>query len=301
MGKTIKIIILAVIAAVLAVAMIWGIVAGNSYIALQGKHAERQGAAQNAVQTQFEAEMQGVQNIRLDLVCEGIDVVVTNESKIRIEEHSNRQMDEEDMIRCSVNGGTVAVESGLKNEWFSGFSWAKYGDIQVTLYVPSAYKNSLDLYSVSGRVDVQDAQASRARLETISGSINARNSRFSSLDLKSVSGGIVAVGCNADDATANNVSGAILVNESAFKELSGKTISGAYDVDLNDMPGDINISSVSGALTLKLPENSGFSLQTNSVSGGVYNDFAIAHGVYKEGGSRVTLETVSGGISVIKK
>ena len=31
MGKTIKIIILAVIAAVLAVAMIWGIVAGNLY------------------------------------------------------------------------------------------------------------------------------------------------------------------------------------------------------------------------------------------------------------------------------
>ncbi|HEY5505130.1 MAG TPA: DUF4097 family beta strand repeat-containing protein, partial [Sedimentisphaerales bacterium] len=72
-------------------------------------------------------------------------------------------------------------------------------------------------------------------------------------------------------------------------------------VSVSEMPGQINIGTVSGNVNITLPENNGFTLDTHTVSGAVNNDFAIAHGVYKNGEGIITLSTTSGSINIIKK
>ena len=302
MNKTVKVVILSVIAAALIVLVVWGITARNLMYFSHGRlqFGERQ-ESQGVSQTVFEAEAQDIRNIRLDFVSEEIDVVVTNENKIRIEETSSSQLREEDMMRCSVNGNTLVAESGLKDNWIDFFNFLDYTDIKVTLYVPSSYQNNLELHTVSGSIDSQDVKADDLTANTTSGSIDVIGSQANKLDMDTVSGAISVEGGRFETVTANTVSGEVRADAERMNKFEADTTSGAVSASINEMPERVEIDTVSGSATVKIPENEGFTVKYDSVSGAFNCDFALAHDTYKEGGSVIAVDTVSGSIDIIKK
>lgn len=302
MYKTVKIVILSVIAAALIVLVVWGITARNliyfSHGRLQfGEQQEGQGVSQ----TEFETNVQGIQNIKLDFVSEQIDVVATNEDIIRIEETSSSELRKEDMMRCSVIGNTLVAESGLKDHWINFFNFLDYADIKVTLYVPSAYQNNFDLGSVSGEINMQDATADALELHTTSGSIEVSNVQSDTLDMDSVSGELTAEGGSFEKVTADTVSGEINLEAQRMNEIKANSTSGEVNAFLNEMPARVDIDTISGSAKVAIPENDGFTVKYDSVSGDFNCDFALAHDTYKEGGSDISVDTVSGSIDIIKK
>lgn len=301
MNKTVKIVILSVIAAALVILVVWGATAKNliwfSHGRLQfGEGQESQGVSQ----TEFEADVQGIRNIRLDFVSENIDVVVTNEPKIRLEQTCGSELSKEDMMRCTVSGDTLVAESGLKDK-FVFFSFMDYGEINVTLYVPAAYENNLDLYTVSGTIDAQDVKVSELNASNTSGSISVKGCESNKLYMNSVSGEVLVEDGSFETVTANTVSGEIQMEAQRINDFEADSTSGAISLSLSEMPARIEIDTVSGSATIKLPENDGFTLEYDTVSGGMDNDFAMAHDMYKNGGSEIAIDTVSGGINLIKK
>lgn len=302
MSKTVKIIILSVIAAALIALVVWGVAAGNLFYFSHGRIqlGERQ-ESQGVSQTEFETDVQGIQNIRLDFVSEEISVVVTNENKIRIEQTSGSELREEDMMKCGVNGNTVVAYSGLKDKWNDFFSFWGHQDIQVTLYLPASYQNNLDLHTVSGTIDAQNVNVSGLIANTTSGTVYVSGSQASKLDVDTVSGAVSVEGGRFETFSANTVSGEIMADAERINDFEADTTSGAVILSVSEMPVRVEIDTVSGSATVKLPENDGFKLKYDTVSGGMNSDFALAHNMYKDGGSDIFVSTVSGGINLIKK
>ena len=319
MSKKTKTIVLIVIVAVLAVALVCGIALRNALFLPFGPYFGEQNSP-GVKQSQFEADPQGIKNINLDFVSEQISVVATNENKIRIEETSNTQMNANDVMQCSVSGNTVVAESGMHDNWFNVFDWSRYGDIKVTLYIPASYQNNLGLHSVSGQINAQGFNSSGLKVDTTSGRINAsgiqaatadigstsgeislQNVQSAGLTMHETSGAITLVGGRFDTLSAHSTSGAISLDAQRMGKIDAGSTSGSVSVSVSEMPGQINIGTVSGSVNVTLPENDGFTLDTHTVSGAVNNDFAMAHGVYKNGGGNITLSTTSGFINIIKK
>ncbi|MEI6100314.1 MAG: DUF4097 family beta strand repeat-containing protein [Eubacteriales bacterium] len=318
MSKLAKIIILSVIVAALCVALVWGIAIGNRLFLPFGAYFNSDNGGQSVKQTEFESDAQGIKNLNLDFVSEQINVVMTNEAKIRIEETSSGKLDEDEIMQCSVNGDTLLASSGFHNKvWFS---WGNFREIRVTLYLPASYKNNIGLHTVSGEISAQDLNATGLKIDTTAGRIDASNMQADTADVSSISGEITLRNCKAgkidlhetsgaiafsggtyESVTAHSTSGEIMLDAEHMQSIDAGSTSGSVTVSVDEMPVKIYAGTVSGSVTLKLPENDGFTLKHSSVSGGMNNDFAMANGVYKNGQNSVVVGTTSGGVNIIKK
>jgi DUF4097 and DUF4098 domain-containing protein YvlB len=119
------------------------------------------------------------------------------------------------------------------------------------------------LKTVSGDLQVTDAQGDDVALQTVSGDVIVRNARGRSIELEAVSGDLRFIDVEFDRANLRTISGDI--------EYAGRLArSGRYD--LQSHSGDIRLSPVG---------NTGFDLDASTFSGDVRSDFQL-------GGSQVT-------------
>jgi|GEM_PF-4870946 len=303
MKKIVKIVVLSVIAGILIALVAWGISAGSMIYFHNGRlmYGNQPVQAEGTAVSEFETEVQGINNIRLDFVSEAINVVVTDGNTIRIEEKASRALEPEELMVCEANGDTVSAVSGMKNEWIGLFNFMEIADIQVTLYVPAQYQGNYDLYSTSGAVTAQDIQAKTLQMNSTSGAVYLDNAKADSLELGSTSGAVAARGGEFGDVRANTVSGEIRLEAARMDTVDAGTTSGSIGIAAGNMPARIDANSVSGSVEIQLPENDGFTIKTDTVSGSVSNGFAMVDDTYKNGGSTISVDTVSGSISIIKK
>ncbi len=101
----------------------------------------------------------------------------------------------------------------------------------------------------------------------------------------------------------DNVSGSTRVTGSIGEADMG-SVSGGLTLAPGANLNKADLESVSGSATIELPENDGFSVRHSSVSGGFNCDFETStsknSAVYKNGGADIDVETVSGGIKVVR-
>ena len=73
----------------------------------------------------------------------------------------------------------------------------------------------------------------------------------------------------------------------------------------SEVEKNVDIGTVSGGITLGLPENDGFNARYSSVSGRFNSEFPVEmsgkHGIYKNGDIEISLGTVSGGIKIVRR
>ena len=90
-------------------------------------------------------------------------------------------------------------------------------------------------------------------------------------------------------------------------ELWGDSISGAVDIALAQCPQAAKLRSVSGGLTLALPENDGFEAAFSSVSGRFQCQFPASgdkgpkgRALYGSGGAQLEFSTTTGDIRLLR-
>ena len=118
----------------------------------------------------------------------------------------------------------------------------------------------LDVSAVSGSVSGALARADEAKVETVSGSVDLALGRCGSVDVGTTSGG-VGVAC----------------------------YQGLQEAELD---------SVSGSLDLTIPRGSSYTLDWDTVSGGLYDKTASSGGFGSAGTVEIDAETVSGGLTI---
>ena len=148
------------------------------------------------------------------------------------------------------------------------------------------------------------------RVETISGDVQLGEGAVDGATVSTTSGEIDLDGVGGDLALSTR-SGDITVRDAKASQLDLSTTSGeiSYDGALV-ATGESKVSTISGDVDLKLPEDSSFALNASTISGDISSEFELAgaedgqrslSGAVGSGGQPLTVETTSGDISLDRR
>jgi hypothetical protein len=212
-------------------------------------------------------------------------------------------------LQVTKEGGelTISYES-LSWDGLLGFLKPRHDSAAVTITVPadcpiqlgvlsasaivSGLRSGAALKGMSGDVTL-DGVAGNVEAETMSGEIAARDID-GEVRFKSMSGGLVLADGWLDRLEANTMSGQI-----------------AADVTLR-AEGDVHVSTMSGDVTLRLPEGSDARVRLQSTSGAVRSEFESLRAVKAPashtvsgnvgaGTGRVSVSTMSGSVTLLRR
>jgi len=229
------------------------------------------------------------------------------------------------------------------NTSYPRFSWIRNTRVDYQLWIPEAI--SVRLESVSGTIQI-GGHLNRVYAKTVSGKIKLENIR-GNVEVKTTSGDVVIGNIQGDlawSSTSGDLDLANLVGDLDLHTTSGSvsgheingeikagSVSGDFTfrdsqgnlADLHTISGDIraelkviakdasgmSLSTVSGGITLYLPEDAFFDLDVSTVSGEINTGFQVLidsvserklQGKVGTGGLILELKTVSGYISLRK-
>lgn len=199
--------------------------------------------------------------------------------------------------------GSVKVETRYSEGLLSLFR-SRPCKVEYVARVPQGCR--LHLSGVSCSISVQELQG-EFNIHSVSGKVEARE-LFGPLKINTVSGGFSA------DQIAGNlefdaVSGGMTLTNSRLSSVKGKTVSGGIRIETPLAEGPYDFNSVSGGLTLVVPDGSCCTVELNSLSGRIHTGNLPVSSRTKSngkhtvevggGGSRIYLNSVSGGVNVI--
>jgi DUF4097 and DUF4098 domain-containing protein YvlB len=278
--------------------------------------------------------------IELSTTSADVEVRTWDEPTIRVQAIQRGGSADDFQVDVTNSGDTVRVsESGRNNFWCLFCS----RDLRYEISVPSGAQ--ADIRTASGDIDVEGLGGPIA-LGTVSGDVRAdelsgdltvettsgevRLSDVSgSLQVGTISGDVRLEDGQVNGAVVNTTSGEIeldgisgkidlstvsadiTVSEGRDGRLKLETTSGeiAYDGSLAS-DGTNQVSSISGDVKLRLPEDSPFQLDASSVSGDISSEFDLTgggtgrrslSGTANGGGPALTVSTTSGEIDISKR
>ena len=250
-------------------------------------------------------EVDEVRSLRVQIVGGRIDVVTHDEPGVRIEVHSVDGRP----LEVSLTGGELRVGYSFTLGGWEGFldKFLNFRDkdrADVSVAVPPELPTKVGTVSAEGLLAGVHATAS---VSTVSGSLVVDGTR-GSLGANTVSGEVV-VRDHHGDLTLNSVSGELAAS-GALSRVHANTVSGELALDVTAGASSIDATSVSGDLTVRLPEGEGVHVTANAVSGRLVVDGADhsrgnlpGHRVdltTGDGRSRVAATTVSGHVTLLR-
>lgn len=284
----------------------------------------------------------GIKKIDISWVSDSVKLSTHSGNEIIISETNSDKLKEEDKLRYMEKDGVLYIKfyapRGL-------FSFSRFSDTKknLTILIPENYADMLDslkIDTVSADINIEKVTSQKMKLYTVSGDINQLsetaldnitasstsgkikiNAKVKHTDLNSTSGDISFNG-EADNLKCNSTSGEAeinaIINSGDFNSTSGEieftgiadnlncnSISGRIKLETDNCPSKINAKSVSGKITLAIPDNKGFTVSYSSVSGDFECEYAVStsnnKAVYGDGSSEFDLSTVSGEMKIKKK
>lgn len=212
-----------------------------------------------------------------------IDIAVYDGEATVISE--NEIEDEDYKLRYRVENGKLTVHSEK-----SGFSFGviKKPKKELTIKIPRTYAEGLKelkINSVSAEIDIKGiAVLETAEIDTVSGRVTAENLTAASLECDTVSGDIKAAG--------------------AIERFDLDSTSGSAQITTSVPLKTLETDTVSGDVTLTLPENSGFSLEFDTVSGDLDSELPLAKKngkhICNDGTAKFEADSTSGDFTIKK-
>jgi DUF4097 and DUF4098 domain-containing protein YvlB len=167
--------------------------------------------------------------------------------------------------------------------------------------------------TVSGNIEVETpASEQRVRLESVSGAVTVRGD-VRNVRAESVSGRI-EIGGAGGEIEASTTSGEIQVSGEALRYVELSSVSGAITVEGGPAPGaELELENLSGSVGLRLSPDASAEIRVQTFTGEIESDFdggAQSKGketgewlttVVGKGGASVTISTFSGPVSLRKR
>lgn len=245
----------------------------------------------------LEVQVKGTLADRAELKLSGsgkdtrIEVESESGSEHGVHGHRARRADLEVFV---PKGSSLRIECAQATIAVSGVAGAVSAETVSGSITHSGPSRGVQLHSVSGSVETTKA-AGRIEVEAVDGTVTVRDGA-GELDASTVNGKLAVLGGSFERAGLESVSG--LVRFAAGLSASA----------------NLEIETVSGAVEVLLPPGFGANVEAESFSGAIENELAPATGhaagwgpgkklSFKSGagGARVSLETLSGAIRILKK
>ena len=227
------------------------------------------------------ADAKTVENIQIQWVNGSITVVPGDVETVVFSETG--AFNEKDRMVWKQNGNTLTIRFSDNSRNLLGINLTFSKDL--TVIVPRDWVGKeLEIESVSANVQVHDLLIGK-------------------LELVNVSGDCELTGCSLTEFSAETVSGDVRY-EGALQELDFDTVSATCTAILTAVPRKIDMNAVSGDLDVTLPENAGFTLDMDSLSGRFQSNFATTESgnrkICGDGSCKISAESVSGDIRIQK-
>ena len=201
---------------------------------------------------------------------------------------------------CYIKDETLLVKLDRSDEGFS---------CKVKVFCPeSFFAEEWKISTKSGSVTASQLWCDSCEIDAVSGSIMLDKCEVQGLELTAVSGSIKAeylICSGMGDFTTT--SGSVKIS-GILDKTDISTASGSVQLDLlAPFVSNSCISTLSGSIKLAMPENDGFELEYDTLSGSVKNDFTAHKGsgsgtdTYKQGGVKIETETLSGSVYIEKR
>lgn len=248
-------------------------------------------------------DIESARSLKVGLIGGQIDIVAHDEPGVRVEVHSVSGKP----LKVSVDGDTVEIDHPQLSwdNWIEVFrSWTGRAKADVSVMVPRDIRVKLGVVSASALLSGVNEDAS---LSTVSGDL-VIDSVSGDLSLNSVSGEIT-VRNHYGKIDAHSVSGDITA-AGTLHRYSSDSVSGAVMLDTVDIPDEIKVNTVSGAVTVRLEADVPASYALNTVGGklqvgdtaitGVNGRFTGKWGDLDKRWTDVRVNTVGGNVNLLR-
>lgn len=224
--------------------------------------------------------------------------------RIRFSETADSKLSEDEEMRYLIRDGKLFIQHRKPFSFF-GIGEA-YKQKTLTLEIPASMtKDSalqeLKLETISASMTANDLAAQDLRINTTSGDLSLTHAVCDTAELETTSGNITTNDLTAQELTVDAVSGEISL-DGDFSKISAEAVSGDMEISSKICPEAVEMDSVSGNLTLLIPENDGFTAGFESVSGDFFCDFPTQNSkhscLYENGEAEFRMETVSGDMQI---
>lgn len=243
-----------------------------------------------------------INQLEINWMAGSVTVEVTEENQVYAKE--TEVSDDDQKMRYLVENGKLTIQY-QKAKFFSFGSWSKSKDL--TVYIPrnmAKNMNQIDIETVSADIDISGFESKGMDFETVSGKIDIKDLITKTLDIEGVSGDIEGNGIQTDVLNVDVVSGSAYI-EGVFEKADLEAVSGDLKLGCDSFVENVNAETVSGDITLYIPEENGFSAELDSVSGDLNTEFSVnGKGdtkIYGNGNAKFDFETVSGDVWIRKK
>lgn len=230
-----------------------------------------------------------LKEVYIHTVSSDVSVFPTDEEDIKIHFYGRSALKSEKALPkliTNLKGNKLKIEIEYPKVLFS---WAA-ADVLLDIYIPRDYRDNVIIDVVSAEVDISNLDIDNFQCKTVSGDLKIKSLDSDNLTLKTVSGDV-----NIMNFTGN---------------LKADLVSGDIDVGYKFFDNNVDIKTISGKVTIDLPQNAEFYLKTNTVSGEVVAKFPITmisfnkmnqlEGTVGTGDNSIIIDTVSGDIYINK-
>ena len=271
--------------------------------------------------------LQGISSISIEGVSEDIKLIPVETDEVKAHFYGNYSSTNADFkpeLIVERTGSSLKI----KIQYKPNLRVMNYrANLNLDVYIPKQFTDNLELKSTSGDIDADELILESFKYNNVSGNLNVDRINAKKATFVTVSGEVAIEGL-FDSFSFDSVSGYLSSDNFESKASNLDTTSG--EIKLAGNPGDITATSVSGNLaltyssfankigavttsgevTIKLPENAGFSLDYATISGDADCAFPITvtgnkkgnslKGTVSSGDGTINVTTVSGNLEIQK-
>lgn len=237
-------------------------------------------------------------SISVDWISGNVFVYAYDGDTVKIEEASNDVIEEKYELRWRVKENMLYIKPCQSTS-----SWNlsnKIPEKDLFVYLPEALATTMNTISVntaSASIGITGITAKEIDTATASGDTRFEKCGATDINIENVSGYVNITETNAERIDAETVSGNVEIT-GAVKDLEADSVSGTVLLCADEVPQSSDVSTVSGDIKFELPENDGFCIDFDTVSGKVTSEFSLTINdgkqVYGNGEGRLDFETVNG-------
>lgn len=267
--------------------------------------ADAQVVVDAGAQTSGSVAVDGISELKIEWVSGIVNVSVGTGTEIAFFETADVPLSNGQKLIATRNGDKLKISYCDATD--AVWKWLDLDKIHMprkdlTVTVPADVLKKMKIEAVSATVTVDGVGARETDIETVSGEINAKNVSSNEFDAESVSGKITLNGVAVTKLDVKTTSGS-LNGVADAREVDLETVSGDMELNLLSTPFELDTEAISGSITLGLPENAGFRLSFESVSGDYESEFAsVKKGktyIVGDGTGVFETETVSGDVRFV--
>ena len=253
----------------------------------------------------------GIDKIRVEWVSGLVRVQPYEGTDIKLDEMSNVDISEDYALRYKIADGKLTVRFCKKHTWYGvDTSMLNINEIikpkELVVSVPRAMLESgeldIQLDGVSNDTYISSAKLNGLNVNGISGSKAIENVSAKDMDLDTVSGLIDVSDCAADAIKVVSISGEMTIGGIFGSARLNSTSGAVWFTDGSDGIKELKIGTVSGDVTMQLPQGAGFNMMVSTVSGDVSSVFGLTKNgsnyVYGDASADFDIDTVSGDITI---